>query len=477
MKRQLTLGIFLSTVLILMVLNPSHAEDLAQGYRDFSLTAASRTSPVNLPWSKTQIDTTENVGRHISMAIEQGSGMTFISYHDRGLGGTLNLARYIGEGGNCGPDNTYFCNILDSFGTVGEYNDIDVYPSGDRIKIIITYYDFIFGALKYVDGTMEDGSFVSTIHTLDAGKPANGYFKGKHTSVKFDSTGIPHVAYQYTSNYTGEVQLYARWVGDGSGNCGEGSVAGQWQCDSIYGDEGVGMYASLDLDEYDNPYIAFYDADNGYPWIAQYIGSGGNCGPDGVSWYCRSIQNPGSETGMYISLYVDNANKLHLAYYNANNETVEYAKDIGSNGNCGFNDDSNHFEWQCDRIDITGTSLHAMGIAITGDGDGNPIIAYQNASDDRAPAALKIAYPLAALNPYAVPNCGPTVLSWYCQVIDGGRSDFDQAGAVAIVTNAAGFASIAYHELDGYSYPADGNLKLAYQRLQLFLPQTPNNYK
>jgi hypothetical protein len=449
---------------------------------DFPLAEPNRTSLATVPWFKTQIDTTEDVGRHVSVAIDPISGATLISYHDKGLGGTLNLARPVESGGNCGPNNTWRCMILDSFGTVGEYNSIDTFPQANGTRVVISYYDFTHGALKYIDGHLEDSNFTWSIHTIDSGKPANGYYKGMHTSVKISPAAEPHIAYQYYSNYTGENQLFAYWRGDGSGNCGEGDVEGYWQCDTIYGGDGVGMYASLYHDQFGRPYIAFYDAGNKVPKVAHYLGKDGNCGPF-YSWYCREVNHGGMDTGMYISLYIGQDQRPQIAYYNATNDTLEYAKyigtidpledieSIGAAGNCGYNNDSGGFDWKCSEIDHMGTSIHAMGVAITGDPDGNPVIAYQNASDIRAPAALMVARSASALDPYTVPNCGPgTSPSWYCQMIDRGAPDFDEAGAASIAVNSVGFATIAYHELDSYGYPADGNLKLAYQRLQLYLP-------
>jgi hypothetical protein len=111
-----------------------------------------------------------------------------------------------------------------------------------------------------------------------------------------------------------------------------------------------------------------------------------------------------------------------------------------------------------------------MGIAITGDPDGNPVIAYMNSHEDLAPADLMVARPNIALGPNITPNCGPgTSPSWYCQIIDRGTPYSDYAGAASIVVDSAGFAMIAYHEQDNYEKP-DGNLKLAYQRLLLYLP-------
>jgi hypothetical protein len=474
MKKKIYLCFVLSAALILLGISSGMAFYPAH-IGDSQLTSLDNSSSAMAPWFIDTVVSTGNIGQHVSVAIDPGSGMTFISYYDQDLGGTLNLARYLGSSSNCGPDNVWHCQILDSLGSVGEYNSIATYPSGDGVKVIISYYDFTWGALKYIDGYAEASTFTFDTYTIDTGNPANGYSKGMHTSVKFDSAGTPHIAYQYNSTFTNEAQLYAYWVGDGTGNCGEGDVEGDWQCDTIFNDEGVGMYASLDIDGSDRPSIAFYDADNGYPWVASHIGSGGNCGPTN-DWYCRSVHQAALDTGKYVSLVVEDSGLAHIAYYNASDETLEYATWVGSGGNCGFSSISIKYEWQCEWIDDMGTTLSPpMGISIALDTDGYPIIAYQDASDDLAPAALKLARPHVVLDPNIVPNCGPQDLFhlWYCGFIDtGGSFDVAEAGSVSMALNPAGLATIAYHEHDSYVYPSQGKVKIAYQRLQYFLPIT-----
>ncbi len=477
MKRQTCIGLVLSATLVVLGMTPGLARESQYINGGWAVDGANTTSVAMSPWFIDTVDSTRDVGRHVSVAVDPGSGMTFISYYNEAEGGCLYLARYLGSGGNCGPNHTWNCQILDSFGIVGEYNSIATYPSGNGVRIIVSYYDFTFGTLKYIDGYAEGSSFSWSTHIIDSGNPGIGIYKGMHTSVKFDSGGIPHIAYQYYGVHSAEAQLYAYWVGDGSGNCGEGSVAGDWQCDVIYGDDDVGMFASLDLDGDDEPSIAFYDADNGYPLVAQYIGAGGNCGPSN-DWYCRRVHQPTLDTGKYISLYVEDSGLAHIAYHNATNGTLEYAEWVGSGGNCGFSGVSMQWEWQCDEIDDTETSLTSMGMALAEDGAGYPIIAYQDGSDDQAPVALKVARPHVALDPNTVPNCGPQdlFLTWYCEFIDGGGSYTDEAGSVSLAVNSAGLATIAYHELNSYPFPSEGNLKVAYQRLQVFLPLTLKNW-
>jgi hypothetical protein len=43
---------------------------------------------------------------------------------------------------------------------------------------------------------------------------------------------------------------------------------------------------------------------------------------------------------------------------------------------------------------------------------------------------------------------------------------------IDIAEDPAGYPIIAYHELDSYAFPSQGNLKVVYQRLQLYLPLT-----
>jgi hypothetical protein len=498
MKRQICIGLALSATLVALGMIPGLARG-SQYNQDWAVISANTTSPASAPWFIDTVDSATDVGRHVSVAIDRESGMTFISYYDA-TSGDLRLARYAGSGGNCGPNDAWICETVDSNGDVGQYNSIATtsiivapvtsggednvgqydpiatYPSVRGAWLFISYYDATNGALKYAEGSCTLSSCSLATYTIDSGNPAINVFKGLHTSVKQDWSGAYHIAYQYYGDSSAEAQLYAYWVGDGSGNCGEGSVAGDWQCDSIYNDDGVGLYASLDLDGDNDPSIAFYDADNGYPWVATYTGADGNCGPTD-SWYCRSVHQPTLDTGEYVSLYVEDSGLPHIAYHNVTSGTLEYAKYVGSGGNCGFSSQSMKHEWQCDEIDDMGTSLTPMGVSIAEDGAGYPIIAYQDASEDQTPAALKVARPHVALDPNTVPNCGPQdlFLTWYCESIDGGGAYTDEAGSVSLAVNSAGLATIAYHELDSYPYPTEGNLKVAYHRLQVFLPLALKN--
>ncbi|MFL7893879.1 MAG: hypothetical protein ACK2UM_07295 [Anaerolineales bacterium] len=420
------------------------------------------------PWQEILVDTNTDVGRHVSVDINYGK--TFVSYYDA-ENKDLRLAMHVGSGGNCGPNNSWHCQIVDSMGDVGQYNSIATKPAENETRVFISYYNATVGSLKYATGICNSTcSFTSA--TIDSGNPNFFIYKGKYTSVKYDWYGIPHISYYYQNSLGNDALLYAHWVGHGLGNCGTGSDANDWQCDVIHNAEGVGQYTSIDLDDDDHPSIAYYDAVNGYPLVAAYVGSGGSCGP-GNSWYCRPVSHATKDIGKYVSLAVEDSGLPHLAYYNTTDQTLEYAKFVGTGGNCGFSSVSLQFEWQCDEIEDMGTSLTSMGLSMALDNQGYPMIAYQDTSEDLAPAALKFATPGSAYG--LVPgetNCGPGMLfyTWYCGFVDGGGSYTDEGGSVSLAFNPAGLATIAYFELDTYAYPNEGNLKVAYQQMRQFVP-------
>ena len=462
MKRYIKVGLVLLTLIVIVGMQTSSAQSILQN-QDWSAINQIAGLEAMLPWTINTVDTDTDVGQHVSVSINYGK--IFVSYYDADKK-DLRLAMNVGSGGNCGPSNTWQCQIVDSIGDVGQYNSITTKPSESETRVFISYYNATTGALKYATGIC--GTTCSmTSRTIDSGNPDLFYNKGKYSSVKYDSHGLAHISYYYHNLLLDDALLYAHWVGGGSGNCGTGTDANDWQCDVIQNAEGVGEYTSIDVDGDNDPTIAYYDSVNGHPRVAAYVGSGGTCGP-GSSWYCRSVVHPAKDTGEYVSLAVKNNGSPHIAYYNATDETLEYARWVGTGGNCGPSN-----TWQCDEIEDMGTSLATMDVSLALDKNDYPWIAYQDTSVDLAPATLKVAFPGTALG--LLPgetNCGPETpfSTWYCGIVDGGGSYTDEARSVSIAFNASGLATVAYHELDSYAFPAEGNLKVAYQQLRQFLP-------
>jgi hypothetical protein len=216
------------------------------------------------------------------------------------------MNRGFGTGGNCGPNNSWLCQTIDSTYGVGKFSSIDVNPSTGGIGI--AYYDATNGKLKYAHGEICPTCSWS-IDTVDQPLFFPTDKMGQYSSLKYHSNGTPYIAYYFENTGNVDALMVASYVGS-AGNCGYGSAAGKWQCDTIQIGEGVGQYASLALDGSDRPRIAYYDGGNDALMYAyQY----------GISWTIREILPTNS--GQYASLYVDvdNGDLPHIAHYDSSN--------------------------------------------------------------------------------------------------------------------------------------------------------------
>ena len=412
----------------------------------------------NFPWVNIEVDTPGSVGQYTSVAIDPSSGKTYISYYDA-TKEALRMAVNVGSGGNCGPNNDWYCQYVDSLGNVGMYSSIAVNPLTGGIGI--AYYDATNGKLKYAYCASTPACSSWSRYTVDA-TLGFGVVTGKYTSLQYLSDGTPYIAYHFENPGNVDALMLASYVGDGSGNCANNTIV-DWKCDTIKFGEGVGQYASLALDGSDRPRIAYYDGGNDALMYAyQY----------GISWTIREILPTNS--GQYASLYVDvdNGDLPHIAHYDSSNGKLGYAVYVGSGGTCGFNSSSTKFEWQCDEIESVGTSTHPKGVSLAVDAAGYPIIAYQSKS-----GSLNVAHPLAALGlSVGDGNCGPENPStWYCKTIDRHNPfvPYRQGDFVSIALNQSGLATIAYF---GFITSTQGNLNVSYQRFhQIYLPLVMKN--
>jgi hypothetical protein len=456
--------LFLCLVLLVLAVGPGQAQGPAHDETNVQDDAGA-VLPGAAPWFIDLVHVTTSAGPHVSVAVDPNSGTTYVAYYIEATA-ELYLARYVGLGGNCGPGDSWWCSGVDHDGDVGMFNSIAVYPHEDPLqwRLGISYYDATNAALKFALYYTHNSR---STQIIDRGNPATGDSVGLHTSLRFDSNGVPHIAYERGQLLTDEELRYAYAVSDGSGNCGEDWGAGYWQCDVVDSGSGVGIYASLDLDGNDNPTIAYYDSVNDYPWVAVYDESSD-------TWTRRRVHQPTLDTGRYISLAVEDDGWMHIAYHNVTSGTLEYAEYVGTGGNCGLDISSMQYEWQCDEIDDMGTSARTMGVSMVLDGAGRPVIAYQDKSEVLFPAALKIARPASAVGIQG--NCGPKFLGfflWRCDIVDGGSLQRDEGESLSLALNSAGLATIAYHEFDQSGSFDEGNVKVAFQQLQVFMPLVP----
>jgi len=455
----------LSVMLLLLVVGSGQARE-PQPTGPSEAVGVNASAAANATWFNITVDAYD-VGQYTSVAIDPFNNTTYVSYYDA-TNKALRMAmnRGFGSGGNCGPNNSWLCQTVDSGADFGKYSSIAIKPvSGGGIyypEIGIAYYDATNGKLKY--------AYTKICPTCSWSKdtvdqpilfPTDNI--GRYTSLKYNSNGTPYIAYYFENTGGVDALKVASYVGSG-GNCGYGTVTGEWQCDTIKTGEGVGQYASLALDGAGNRHIAYYDAANGDLWYASdRIGT--NCGPGGNTWICYPVDSL-NNVGQYASLYVDNGNHFHIAYYDATIDALKYAVDVGGNGNCGVLGSA-----QCDTIDDMPAGSHPLGVSMAEFYAGYPIIAYQSKNGD-----LNVARP-AAVVPGKLLNCGPTAqgYTWYCETIDPGYSlgPVINGDFVSIDLSSSGLATIAYYNHFGVS--KIGKLKVAYQRFQGFLPLVMKN--
>ena len=413
----------------------------------------------NPAWKVQTVDSTFDFGQYVSTAIDPGNDIPYISYYDASSG-HLRLASPVPSGGgNCGPDNSWWCRTVDSGPLVGKYSSIAISKSDFTWKLGISYLDETNHALKYAVYSCFFGFCGWTFETIDTNLNPTSF-----TSLAFDSGASPHIAYQNDCGPVCSSLKYASYVGNG-GNCG----AGKWRCDTVQsvGYDGYGLYPSLGLNGANQPRIAYYDGWFGDLRYAADCGSNncGNCGPNNT-WQCSILDGTGN-VGLFPSLKIDKgaSENPRIAYYDSTNGKLKHAG-FALFGNCGpgiikF--------WQCDAIDNMGAGLLGYaGVSLAVDQAGKPLIAYLDASEAQAPARLRVARPVSAPG---LGNCGP-LYNWECNTVDGGGSSTNEGTFISLAFNSKGKPILAYYEEDDYY---DGNLKVATLWDQLFLPMILKN--
>jgi len=438
-----------------MLLLLAAGSGLARGAQPVGYPAASGANAdpaANAPWFISTVDQGMGIGSHVSVAIDD-SGTTYVSYYDS-TNKDLKMAKSVRSGGNCGPNNSWSCQTIDSGEDVGKYSSIAINPASGQAGI--AYYDAANGELEYAYRSCAPLCWWVKI-TVDEPIIFPTDNKGQYSSLKYHSDGTPYIAYYFENTGGVDALMVASYVGSG-GNCGYGTVAGEWQCDTIQTGEGVGQYASLALTGSGRRKIAYYDGGNGDLWYAQSgYNIGGNCGPPGGPWYCYQVSSA-SDVGQYASLDVDmdDSDRPHIAYYDATNGKLMYAV-VKTGGNCGLG------VWQCDEIVKTGSLPNTRPVSLAVNKAGFPIIAYiDNYWTGFGMRTFNWARPAAALGLQSG-NCDLNN-AWQCEGIDG-----PWTGAYsAIAVNPSGLATIAYNYAESIFDPSE--LRVAYQQFQVHLP-------
>ncbi len=406
----------------------------------------------SIGWLNNNASTKVGIGP--SIAYNPVDGLTYVSFYDY-INGRLMLAKQAvpGGSGNCGTGANWVCSIVDSSSKVGLYSSLDIWkdPATTDWKLGISYYDAQNSTIKYAEWNHTGSSAVWTIYNVYTTDPLGAV--GSPTSLKFYSSGYPTIAFHRISGTSGYLEL-ADFVG-GGGNCGVGANSGQWSCYGLgNGSALTGQYASLDIGWDDRIHLSYYD---GITTSMTYAHSGmlfnGNCGPL-ATYECIAVDGTGigQDAGLFTSIVApkNGADKPRIAYLDKTFGTLKYAFPATTGANCGGG------AWFCGEVDSIGPGYSMpVGISLSMDNRGFPVIAYMNGIDDVGPSVLRYARPAAALG-LTDGNCGDplpgsTHVYWQCQTLDNasyGYGNVDLAYYTSIAVSPHGQITIPYYEAD-----------------------------
>jgi hypothetical protein len=480
-EKVMKLGIRLSLPILILILTLVVSVGLTQAQQITTNNPSTSTiaGEADQPWYSQyvhQVVSPESVGAYTSLALRPSDDAPFISYYDA-ANGNLMLATYRPNGGgDCGTDNLWKCIVIDETGDVGQSTSIDIWSdsSGD-FRIGISYYDATNRALKYATQSCTGNMCTIWLKRTVSAPDFNNISIGKYSSIKYGPTGIPGIAYYFENNeqlFSQDSLRYAYTVNGGTGNCGEGAVEGDWNCDIIDVGLSTGLYVSMDLTYYDTAYIAYYDgAFNGDLKIAYYMGIVDPDCYDNNGWYCAVLDgSDGSNVGLYASITAKHSEDdkiFRIAYYDSTNAQLKYYdSDFGPV-----------------VVDDMGTSLLPMDVSMDVDKNNAPIIAYQQVGPgDFDRPQLLIARPYFAYGDGEFGNCGEIPEGylfnyWRCNVLDSAGEYLYEAEYASVVVDSSGLAHIAYSELNDYDLPNAMSLKYLYQNFNLytFLPVVNNH--
>jgi len=440
MARYTRFGVYLVLVFALLLAGGN----LARAQRPTNGEGITSSTTSLLPFGEQYIQQAsypEDVGSYISLTMNPLSQLPYVSYYDSYNQDLVYAHLMPHGGGNCGTDNNWYCDSIDTGGNVGTATSIDIWSDNiDTYRVGISYHDVTNRSLKYISWTCT-GPTCTIKNDVTIDDPATIYVSmGNATSMKFAANGNPVIAYYRSNLLADDALMLAEYVGS-SGNCGEGGAAGKWDCTVIDAGEGVGRYVSLDIPAEGMPVIAYYDAGNGDLKYAQYWGIvDPDCYGDN-GYFCQALDTSG-DVGLFPSVTAQRQiddQPFRIAYFdNTNHRLKYYDPDFGT-------------VW----VDNMGISINPMGISMDVGANGYPYIAYQQITGEFAPARLMIARPALADMGSGIGNCGeapPGYLFqyWQCDVVDNAGQYLNEAYYVSMEVYPFNRPQIAYSEFFDY---------------------------
>ena len=202
-------------------------------------------------------------------------------------------------------------------------------PHGGRLSVLLTLIVSMMmlvmsvspaGAQDQVDPQDPQAPAVDMLWGYSELVDSPTYFRNMtDRSMRLDVDGLPHIAF-------GGKQLYYAWYD---------KITQNWQLIVVDPAFSVGEYAALALDQYDHPYISYFDAYNRALKVAYCNGNTAYCATP-ANWVLQMFDQPvldegRKETippniGMASSIDIDTDNRVHISYYDPVNQVLKYIR-------------------------------------------------------------------------------------------------------------------------------------------------------
>jgi len=377
----------------------------------------------SLPWTKDTIfplsvmPTTEG-GACARIAINPENQRPVVAFvrSDSEPGAGLSLMRDYGEG----PDDGWFYLGFPDSISMSDL-DMDFWISASTWKIGVSYRDNSDDSLRFLETVYDRLSGTQTSTSIMI-QDADSFDYGVGTSVKYDSSGNPHIAAYVSSLFASDSLLYATYVGSG-GNCGYEPQLNKWSCQTIDSGTDVGRDPSLTLDGAEQPVIAYTKlyGDVELVFVTRPTSSGaGSCG--GGYWNCGYIDSEtllndqskaavhwdqsAAQTGIHVAFHT-------TSHYSSTPISILHGVWVGGGqGNCGLPAD-----WDCDWA---GENADGGALELGTNHSGKPVLAFPTQG------LMELAFNEYLGDAWAG-NCGTTD-KWQCDVIEPDLGLADEMG-------------------------------------------------
>jgi len=255
-------------------------------------------------WEFQTIDTNNNVGQYVSLAIDS-QNRPHVAYYDE----TSNELKYAYANWDTTDKewDWFLLPALDSAGDVGQYISLAL-DSNDIPHI--TYYDDNNDALKHAFKTPTDAwatEFVDDPANVDVGKYSS--------LVVYNSTTL-YVTYYDATNFD------LRFA---SAACNPITRVCTWTIHPPIDSNGdVGQYTSLAFDQNGDGHLSYYDVTKGDLKYAFFDLPAGTWTVDPIP-----VDDAGN-VGMFTSLAINSNGQVGISYYDYTNSDLKFASRAGS---------------------------------------------------------------------------------------------------------------------------------------------------